>query len=388
MPFFGVYLSVTRGVPLSLVGVSYLFAALLGFGSQLIGGRLVDSFGPKKVMYLGYVISTITSTITAYLVIVNTNVLILLILYPCFNFSRGFSQPAIGTIVSGRKGNQLRTGFALQYIGGNLGFAIGPAVGGFLAQYVGYGSIFLLGSATSLVTLGSAMFWFRKERPDENLQAAKSDRRIKYRLSWNKDSGIILLLALMFCSFLALGYEITPMSLYAASFLHIPTSEIGLLFTTNGALIVVAQLPMTRFYSKFRSMVFPLIISCVLMASAYLIVAFSTVFLELELAMIVVTMGEVSLTVPAQIAITGFSKPGNRGTFQGYYSAFSNGGRSIASFIGPSTFQLFASQVKVAWYAIGSFALLTGVLLAWSSPRVQHDYDKTQESRQDASTVE
>ena len=87
------------------------------------------------------------------------------------------------------------------------------------------------------------MFWFRKERPDENLKAARSDRKIKYKLNWTKDSGVILLLALMFCSFLALGYEITPMSLYAASFLHIPTSEIGLLFTTNGALIVVVQLP-------------------------------------------------------------------------------------------------------------------------------------------------
>ena len=137
MPFFGVYLNVTRGVPLSLVGVSYLFAALLGFGSQLVGGRLVDSFGPKPVMYFGYIVATITSTITAYLVTVNTSVLILLIIYPCFNFARGFSQPAIGTIVSGRKGSQLRTGFALQYIGGNLGFAIGPAVGGFLAQYAG-----------------------------------------------------------------------------------------------------------------------------------------------------------------------------------------------------------------------------------------------------------
>ena len=104
--------------------------------------------------------------------------------------------------------------------------------------------------------------------------------------------------------------------------------------------------------------------------------------------MIVVTMGEVSLTVPAQIAITGFSKPGNRGTFQGYYSAFSTSGRSIASFIGPSTFQLFASQVRDAWYAIGSFALLTGVLLTWSSTKVQREYDKAQESRQGASAVE
>ena len=80
-------------------------------------------------------------------------------------------------MVSGRKGGQLRTSFALQNIGGNLGFAIGPALGGFLSQYVGYGSVFLLGSATSIVTLGSAMFWFRKGRPDENLQAAKSDAK-------------------------------------------------------------------------------------------------------------------------------------------------------------------------------------------------------------------
>ncbi len=377
MPFFGVYLSVSRGIPLSTVGATYLVSALLSFVSQLIGGRLVDSFGSKRVMRAGYIAATLTAGITAYLITKNVSGLLLILLYPIFNFAGGVSQPAVSTLLATSSAKDLRTGFSMQNIGANLGFAIGPAIGGVLSEYIGYGEVFLVSSITSLVALTTTVYWFRRRNIQEGLRSAerRESSESRYRLGWSTNRNLILLLIAIFCSFLSLGYEITPMSLYAANFLKIPNSLLGLLFATNGIVIVITQLPMMRVYRRF-SLVFPLIIASVLIASSYFLISISSEFIELWAAMVIVTLGEVSLTVPAQLAITSFSVPGNRGTFQGYYYAVSNGGRSIASFVGPFTFQVLAAYVAVAWYGIAFFALATGAALAWISPRIERDYRK------------
>lgn len=379
MPFFGVYLSVSREIPLSTVGATYLLAAVLSFVSQLIGGRLVDSYGTKRVMRIGYIAAAITAGMTAYLVTINVSGILLILIYPLFNFAGGISQPAISTIIAARSGADLRTGFSMQNIGANLGFAIGPAIGGVLSEYVGYGEVFLLSSVAYLMTLATTVYWFRSHKQLEEQLLLEKKRSLaiktKYRLHWSTDTNVILLLASLFCAFLALGYEITPMSLFAANFLKIPDSLLGLLFATNGLLIVVSQLPLMRIYRRF-SLVFPLVVASILMGASYFLVSVSTTFIQLWLAMVIVTLGEVSLSVPAQLAITAFSSPGNRGTFQGYYYAFSNGGRSIASFIGPTTFQLFSSRVAIAWYGIATFALLAGVMFSLISPRVERDYKR------------
>ena len=56
IPFLAVYLEIARGVPLYTIGVTYLVTGLLTFASQLAGGRLTDSIGPKKVMITGYLV--------------------------------------------------------------------------------------------------------------------------------------------------------------------------------------------------------------------------------------------------------------------------------------------------------------------------------------------
>lgn len=373
MPFFGVYLSVSRGIPLGEVGISYLLSAILSFFSQLVGGRLVDSLGVRPVMRYGYLGTSIAAAATAYLVIINVNGLLLILIYPIFNFIRGLSQPSISTLVANKSVADVRTGFSMQSIGVNLGFAIGPAVGGVLSEYAGYGYIFLVSCFMSLIALASTTYWFRKNPPEHTQSERNKQPKAKFRLSWVADGNLILLLILLACSFFALGYEITPLSLFAANFLNIPDSLLGLLFTTNGLVIVFTQIPLMRVFARV-SLILPMIIGCVLTALSYLLIGISSQFIELWVAMLIVTLGEVALTVPSQLAVTAFSERGNRGTYQGYYFAFSNGGRSIASFIGPLSFQIFALHIAFAWYGVAGFVLATGLLLAWISPRVDHEF--------------
>lgn len=383
MPFLAVYLLSVRSVPFSLIGVLYLITGVVGIPSQVIGGRLTDSVGPKKVMLTGYLFSFGSSLILGYFVLIGASVFTFFLFYPIFSFLRGISQPASSSIMAGQRASRVRTAFSLLNIGGNLGFAIGPAIAGPIIDIYNYSTVFVLSAGASLVAALIALAWIEGGRryASETSQGAKGPIGIRRWLSWKQDRNVILLLVLTFLLTVANGYEITPLSLYVAKFLNFSNGLIGLLFATNGAVIVVLQLPLTRLMEKTGKLLTPLVISSGFMVTAYVLAGLSTTFPEFELVMFVVTLGEIFLTVPAQTAISLFSSAGNRGTYQGFYSAATNAGRSVASFVGPTSFQLLAFEPPLAWYSVAALAFVTGIGFAALSPRLERDYQKIRSVR-------
>ncbi len=151
MPFLAAYLVTARNVPLSIVGVTYLASGFLVLLGQLISGWLTDSIGPKRVMLFSYFCSLAFALLLGRLIQIQAEVEWILVLYPIFSFLRTMSQPATSAIVANQKTSELRTSFSVLSIGGNLGFAIGPALGGILSQFYGYSTVFLLSATTAAI---------------------------------------------------------------------------------------------------------------------------------------------------------------------------------------------------------------------------------------------
>ena len=372
IPFLGVYLNSVRHVPFATVGTVYLLAGLLSLASQLAGGRMTDSIGPRRVMLAGYAFSVVSALALSYLIGAGGDTAYILIAYPAFNFLRGLSQPAAAAVVANSEIKNLRTGLSLLAIAGNLGFAIGPALGGILAQTVDYSSVFLLSAAVPAVTSVMTAVWIKGGLLSES--GSSSGPRTRSSLRWGEDRSLILFLVLTLCAYLAIGYEIAPVSLYVQSFLSFTPEEIGYLFATNGAVIVLLQLPLSTLFSKARKLVHPIVASCGFAALSFVAAGLSSTFLQWEGVMVVLTLGEIFLTVPSQTVVTLFSSAGNRGTFQGYFSATSIGGRSLAAFVGLYSFQFFSSGPSVGWYAIGAFTLALGVCYFLLAGPLQRDY--------------
>ena len=371
MPFLAVYLSSIRDVPLGTIGAVYLVAGLMSLVSQLLGGRLTDSMGPKQVMLLGYAFSVVSALVLSYLIGVSADTLLILIVYPIFNFLRGLSQPAASAIVANVEIKNLRTGLSLLSIAGNLGFAIGPALGGVLAQTVNYSSVFLLSAAVPAVTSAITAFWVRGGllgEPDT------LSLRTPPTLHWKGDRNLILFLILTFCGYLAIGYEIAPISVYVQDFLSFSPEAIGYLFATNGLVIVLLQLPLSGYFFRAKKLVYPVIASCGFAALSFVMGALSSTFWEWEGMMVVLTLGEIFLTVPSQTVLTLFSTAENRGTFQGYFSAASIGGRSMAALTGLYSFQFFAADPQLGWYAIAGFAVFLALCFRLLADPLQKDY--------------
>jgi MFS family permease len=104
--------------------------------------------------------------------------------------------------------------------------------------------------------------------------------------------------------------------------------------------------------------------------------------------MVILTLGEIFLTVPSQAVVTFFSSAENRGTFQGYFSAASIGGRSLSALAGLYSFQLFASDPRLGWYAIAGFAVLLALGFGLVAEPLQRDYSALSEGNKALLRVE
>jgi MFS family permease len=381
-PFLAVYLSVSRGVPYWLVGGTYLLMGGITLVSQVVGGRLVDRHGPKKVMLAGFSASTAFTLFVGYLVQVNADVVLIALVYPIASLTRGISNPAAASIISGYGRDRMMSGFSLLNVGSNLGFAVGPALGGILAGLYSYSLVFYF--SAGVFVAGGVVVSFTIKRgllpgSSERLAEGEGGGRGMAWLDWKKERNLVMLLGLAFCAFVASGYEITPLSLYAANVVRLPNEQIGFLFATNGLVVVLLQVPIVRYVKRWRSLVLPLIIGNLFVIAGFFSTIASSTFAEMEFVMVVFTLGEILLTVPSQAIVAAFSRPGYRGTYQGYYNAILNAGRTMSAFVGPLSFGLLPSDPRLPWYAIAAFTAAVTVGFALLSPRLQRDYEAIRE---------
>jgi MFS family permease len=358
MPFLAVYLNAVRGVSLTTIGGVYLVAGILSLGSQLLGGRMTDSMGPKRVMLIGFVFSVASALVLSYLVGVGADTSFILFAYPVFNFLRGLSGPASSAIVANAEIRNLKTGLSLLSIAGNLGFAIGPALGGVLAQTFNYSSVFLLSAAVPVITSLLTVTYVTGGRLagyEEGLG------RRSAALSWRNDRNLIFFMLLVMGGYLAIGYEIVPISVYVQKFLSFSSEQIGYLFATNGLVIVLLQLPLSSLFFRAKRLAYPLVEACAFVGASFVIAGLSSTFLEFEGVMVVLTLGEIFMTVPSQTIFTLFSGVRTRGTFQGYVAAASLGGRSFSPLVGLWTFEIFSPVSSLGWYTAAAFTGLLGL---------------------------
>src|SRR6267378_360279 len=155
IPFLSLYLHGERGVPMSLVGGIFFFAALAGAVGQVVGGELTDRLGRKVVIVGSQLVRSTTFVGFGLAILIHAPIIWFGLLTALSALSgRAFEPPSGAMVADIATGSARAEYYAILRIGGNLGWAIGPAIGGFLAA-LSYPTLFMI---AALVLLGSGMF--------------------------------------------------------------------------------------------------------------------------------------------------------------------------------------------------------------------------------------
>jgi MFS family permease len=295
--------------------VAELLAAY-GIGSIvsiLAGGALTDRLGRRQTLMLSLFGSGVLAVAMGFATSVRVFVPVLL----CFGFVADLYRPAASAIVSDLLASSERaTGFAALRLAVNLGFAVGMAVGGFIADWSWRWLFFGDGLTTLLYGLVVLLF-IPETKPvaepvgDSPAGTAESPWRDVVFLQ-------IALVGFLFSMIFFSDMTVLPLTITVSA--GYPASVFGALVGLNGLLIALFEMSAVRALRRFRRL------RVAALGTLFLGAGFGITGLWLHwswflVAILFGTLGEI-LASPQQMAfVADWAPPRSRGQYLGLYQA-------------------------------------------------------------------
>jgi len=350
IPFLSLYLFQDRGLSMTMVGSIMMVAGLFAALAHIIGGEISDRLGRRPIILVSLSIRALMYAVMAILIGFAAPVWSIVLCYYVGQAIGMMGRPAASAIVADLSPKKkLTEAYGLLRVGVNLGWAAGPALGGYLAISLPYSWLF--GVAAMLTTLASiiVLLFLRESytRTPDKIEVQKTPSIWKHR-----SFLVFTFISLIF--FTLMGHMMSTLSIYTVDVMGFSTAQYGLLLTTNGLIVVLFQYPVAYKLGNFsKSRI--LVTGCLLHALGYFTFGLSGAFAMSIVAMIIITLGEI-IYAPTSLAVVGEIAPQKyRGRYMGVFGLTQILGISASSLIGGVLLDLFPSQPLVIW---GSIALL------------------------------
>jgi len=295
--------------------VAELLAAY-GIGSIvsiLVGGTLTDRLGRRQTLMLSLFGSGVLAVAMGFATSARTFVPLLL----CFGFVADLYRPAASAIVSDLLASRDRaTGFAALRLAVNLGFAVGMALGGLIADW-NWRWLFFGDGLTTLLYGFVVLFFIPETKPESDgsrvapVGGAPSPWRDPVFLQ-------VALVGFLFSMIFFSDMTVLPLTITVSA--GYPALVFGALVGLNGLLIAFFEMSAVSALSRFRRL------RVAALGTLFLGAGFGITGLWLHwswflVAILLGTLGEI-LASPQQMAfVADWSPPRSRGQYLGLYQA-------------------------------------------------------------------
>ncbi len=336
------------GIELGALAASFAIARIILAGPM---GNITDRVGRKPILIISLLGFAISNIIYAYAY----DVIVMIAARSLEGaVSAGFF-PAANALVSDVTTPENR-GTAMGYLsmGNMVGFVVGPALGGFLAQFLGIRMPFILAGIATLITM-VLVYVLVQEPIRKTVKEALTKVPIRDIIARAKTCYGILGMA-MFANMFAMGILEVAFMLDAVINIGVEPYEIGLFFGVIGVTMMIGNVGFGKL-SDIRGRKWLIVIGAMVGALSMIMFIFSTTTLDLLVAGIVLSIG-MSMRGPAiQALIADVTDPTAYGTIMGMFGAVSNSAYAVSPLIGGQIFDetgsaaislLIASGVSVA----------------------------------------
>ncbi|KUO10521.1 MDR family MFS transporter [Streptomyces sp. DSM 15324] len=322
--FMALYLTLDRGYSASYAGLVASLHGLGGVVSSLGGGVMADRIGRRPTLLLSQIATAGSVAVLGFVTDPVAIAGVAFVVGAASNASRPAVQAMMADIV--RPEDRVRA-FSLNYWAINLGFAVSSMAAGFIAE-VSYRAGFLLEAGMTLVCAVVIFLKLPESRPERESKAAVREESVGLGtvvrdLRFMSVVGLSFLVALVFQQ----GSVGLPVAMGAAGF---TPADYGFAIAVNGVLIVVLQIPVTRFI-EHRDPRRLLVISSALAGYGFGLTAFAGSVGVFALTVCVWTLAEI-VNAPTQTGlVVALSPTHGRGRYQGMYTL----SWAVASLVAP-----------------------------------------------------
>lgn len=375
-PFMTLLLSKKIGLSSTETG---LYVAVLGFlflPSSILGGKLSDTFGRKKVLITFELIAVLGYFTCVFIEPSMKMVYILMVTTFCYG-AAGPTHDAMTADLT--KPEQRQGAFSLNYLGFNFGFAIAQIFAGFLFENH-FVWMFIIDGVTALMAI-LLVAVFVKETSHISEKETNTDC-INYEAK-TKDSVWMVLFSrpiLIYFALALLGYRFVyaqwsfMMPLHAVSnFMNDGPKLYGLLGFFNATIVVICTPILTLLFNK-TTHIKRIVYTGLLFTIGFGMLGFVSTKLAFFISVFIFTIGEILEAISSTPFIMEHTPASHRGRISGIMSILIGSGYTLGSLIMGPLLDLYSFEL--CWKLAGGI-----VLIAMVAMKVLEGYDNRQKKR-------
>lgn len=353
MTFLGIYVVETRGYPAWLYGIVALGANLGQSVSNAWAGNLSDRIGRKPLIMWSLLVRSVFIALLGLQILVAAPLWTLAANIVVTSALRGCFEPVASALVADVVTPAQRiAAFGMQRMGTNLGWAIGPALGGALSLVMPYGAVFFIAAVGVLI---AGIVCSRIEDPIQVTPALSETRAVATSALRDglRDPVIRMFLAGTFLAAVLQMQMFPTFSIYMTDELGLTKADVGLLYTINGAGVLLLQVPALRLIERFGIRA-TLPWASLLDAIGFALIGAGTGFAGGMIAILTITSAEVVLAPAHQTAIADIADPARRGRTYGVVGFVQMIGIAIGPLFGGILLDTIADHHAAMWATIAT----------------------------------
>jgi len=334
------------GYTVTQIGLTVTFWGMGGLLGGYLGGYLADTFTPLKICK----ISLLLNTLFLFFLPLIHHFYSLNILAVLLGLANSLFRPAfILLLAQGENASDLTNIIALRRVAINLGMAGGAAIFGFLASV----SFILLFWVNAIMGL---LAYFLLSRINDFPVTSNSIQQDNAAQN-TQNLYFYFILLLMFAVLLVFNQNQIIYPLFLKNEWHVSIHFLSLLFTLNGILIVLFQLPITHALNRYNSRIICASGTFFIGAGFAILTLSHTPILLAIFSCILWTVGEMIFFPPLLVLVLNLSGS-QQGKSIGLYQFFF----SLALLISPAFGTLCYSHDKnILWYLSGIMGIITSL---------------------------
>ncbi|WP_312750060.1 MFS transporter [Epilithonimonas hominis] len=367
LPFLGVYMTDHLKFSLENTGIVLSF---YGIGSVLgswLGGFLTDKFGEYYIQSWSLFLSAPIFIIMPFFSSVE---MMALLIFLQSSISDTFRPANSVAITKYARPENLTKAFSLNRMAINLGFSIGPALGGILSG-ISYNFLFIV-NGIGAVTAGIiyVIFFRRRNKIFREKKKLEPTKTIEKTVTKSPYKDYPFLLYSFLCAVFAVCFFqfFNTIPLFYKDVAKLDQSTIGFILGYSGFIIVLLEMPLVSLAERVLKIPQILSIGIIMSSFSYLLLLFGSNIPLLLLSMSILSIAEIWV-LPFMSTVTALrAERGNKGAYMGL-----NGIAFSFSFI----FTPFLGTYVVSHFGfdslwIGSFAILmvTAFLIFWITKKM------------------
>ncbi len=364
IPFLSLYLVNNKGFSLPEVGwvmTSFGLGSLVG---TWIGGKLTDSIGFYKVIIISLFFGGIGFISLQFL---DSFLSLCLGIFTLILIADSY-RPAIFVACDAySKPENITRSIALIRLAINLGFSIGPLIGGLIIARISYGSLFWIDGITCIIAAALLFFVLKPKKVSHDEVKVPI---IKEGVPPMKNPMYLILMVIMVFNGIMFVQYFSVVPVYYKQVHLLSEDLIGLLLFLNGILIVIFEMPLVGYLERIKvSKTMATFWGIVFLALSFLVLNLSSWTGILVLGMILMTLGEMIGSPFSNTLALSMAPKGRKGSYMGLYSmsfSFShifghNGGMNLADSFG----------FEITWYVLFMALVFTALLTLYLHKRLK-----------------